>query len=69
MCFAFILVISLVLASYGNDGSRQILDDFREAYYWLWQVSIDREKQIDRELRTYIVCQIDREINEMLRID
>merc|ERR1712013_896256 len=21
----------------GNDGSRQILDDFREAYYWLWQ--------------------------------
>ena len=28
----------LVLASYGNDGSRQILDDFREAYYWLWQV-------------------------------
>jgi len=28
---------SIVLASYGNDGSRQILDDFREAYYWLWQ--------------------------------
>ena len=28
-----------VLASYGNDGSRQILDDFREAYYWLWQVN------------------------------
>ena len=71
MCFAFILVISLVLASYGNDGSRQILDDFREAYYWLWQVSTDTEKQIDREKDswTYIVCQIDREINEMLRID
>jgi hypothetical protein len=32
-----IFVLS-VLASYGNDGSRQILDDFREAYYWLWQV-------------------------------
>merc|ERR1712123_377899 len=28
---------SIVLASYGNDGSRQILDDFRDAYYWLWQ--------------------------------
>lgn len=28
---------SIVLASYGNDGTRQILDDFREAYYWLWQ--------------------------------
>merc|ERR1719450_12638 len=28
---------SIVLASYGNDGSRQILDDFRKAYYWLWQ--------------------------------
>ncbi|GLH01382.1 Dolichyl-diphosphooligosaccharide--protein glycosyltransferase subunit STT3B [Gryllus bimaculatus] len=26
---------SIVLASYGQDGSRQILDDFREAYYWL----------------------------------
>ena len=32
---------SIVLASYGNDGSRQILDDFREAYYWLWQVLRD----------------------------
>merc|ERR1712198_8476 len=32
---------SIVLASYGNDGSRQILDDFREAYYWLWQNSAD----------------------------
>merc|ERR1719278_382389 len=28
---------SIVLASYGNDGSRQILDDFREAYRWLSQ--------------------------------
>ncbi|KAF2355745.1 Oligosaccharyl transferase STT3 subunit [Trinorchestia longiramus] len=28
---------SIVLASYGQDGSRQILDDFREAYYWLAQ--------------------------------
>ncbi|KAA3674375.1 dolichyl-diphosphooligosaccharide---protein glycosyltransferase [Paragonimus westermani] len=28
---------SIVLASYGGDGSRHILDDFREAYFWLWQ--------------------------------
>lgn len=28
---------SIVLASYNNDGSRMILDDFREAYYWLAQ--------------------------------
>ncbi|KAH8874286.1 Dolichyl-diphosphooligosaccharide--protein glycosyltransferase subunit STT3B [Schistosoma japonicum] len=28
---------SIVLASYGKDGSRFILDDFREAYFWLWQ--------------------------------
>ncbi|XP_075261616.1 dolichyl-diphosphooligosaccharide--protein glycosyltransferase subunit STT3B-like [Convolutriloba macropyga] len=26
---------SVVLASQNNDGSRNILDDFREAYYWL----------------------------------
>lgn len=26
---------SIVLASYRDDGSRVILDDFREAYYWL----------------------------------
>ena len=26
---------SIVLASYNNDGSRFIIDDFREAYYWL----------------------------------
>uniref|UniRef100_A0A8K9UI46 dolichyl-diphosphooligosaccharide--protein glycotransferase n=1 Tax=Oncorhynchus mykiss TaxID=8022 RepID=A0A8K9UI46_ONCMY len=28
---------SVVLASYNNDGTRNILDDFREAYYWLRQ--------------------------------
>ncbi|CAH8540081.1 unnamed protein product [Schistosoma turkestanicum] len=28
---------SIVLASYGSDGTRYILDDFREAYFWLWQ--------------------------------
>ncbi|ELU11110.1 hypothetical protein CAPTEDRAFT_179664 [Capitella teleta] len=28
---------SIVLASYGQDGARNILDDFREAYYWLRQ--------------------------------
>lgn len=28
---------SIVLASYSNDGSKAILDDFREAYYWLSQ--------------------------------
>ncbi|KAK3867873.1 hypothetical protein Pcinc_026702 [Petrolisthes cinctipes] len=28
---------SIVLATYGQDGTRQILDDFREAYYWLSQ--------------------------------
>lgn len=32
---------SIVLASYGQDGSRQILDDFREAYYWLSQNTAD----------------------------
>ncbi|KAI9554306.1 hypothetical protein GHT06_019578 [Daphnia sinensis] len=32
---------SIVLASYGQDGSRQIIDDFREAYYWLWQNTRD----------------------------
>jgi len=26
---------SIVLASYNSDGSRHILDDFREAYFWL----------------------------------
>ncbi|KAI3358710.1 hypothetical protein L3Q82_015119, partial [Scortum barcoo] len=28
---------SVVLASYNHDGTRNILDDFREAYYWLRQ--------------------------------
>lgn len=28
---------SIVLSSYSSDGSRAILDDFREAYYWLAQ--------------------------------
>lgn len=32
---------SIVLASYSNDGSRVILDDFREAYYWLSQNTRD----------------------------
>ncbi|CAG9830193.1 unnamed protein product [Diabrotica balteata] len=32
---------SIVLASYGSDGSRQILDDFREAYFWLSQNTAD----------------------------
>ncbi|KAF6038743.1 STT3B [Bugula neritina] len=32
---------SIVLASYNHDGSRMILDDFREAYYWLRQNTDD----------------------------
>lgn len=28
---------SVVLANYNQDGTKTILDDFREAYYWLWQ--------------------------------
>jgi dolichyl-diphosphooligosaccharide--protein glycosyltransferase len=28
---------SVVLASQGQDGSQHIIDDFREAYYWLRQ--------------------------------
>ena len=32
---------SIVLASYSSDGSRQILDDFREAYFWLSQNTAD----------------------------
>ncbi|GLV42191.1 Catalytic subunit 3B of the oligosaccharyltransferase complex [Carabus blaptoides fortunei] len=32
---------SIVLASYSGDGSRQILDDFREAYFWLSQNTAD----------------------------
>ena len=32
---SFSLSPSIVLASYNQDGSRHILDDFREAYFWL----------------------------------
>eukprot|EP00053_Salpingoeca_punica_P010927 m.97578 g.97578 ORF g.97578 m.97578 type:complete len:756 (-) comp15536_c0_seq1:213-2480(-) len=28
---------SVVLSTYNNDGSKAIIDDFREAYFWLWQ--------------------------------
>nr|CAB3266667.1 dolichyl-diphosphooligosaccharide--protein glycosyltransferase subunit STT3B-like [Phallusia mammillata] len=35
---------SVVLASYNNDGSRVILDDFREAYHWLRQNTHDRAR-------------------------
>jgi len=35
---------SIVLASYNNDGSRMILDDFREAYYWLAQNTDDKAR-------------------------
>lgn len=35
---------SIVLASYGNDGTRQILDDFREAYFWLSQNTADEAR-------------------------
>lgn len=35
---------SIVLASYGSDGSRQILDDFREAYFWLSQNTADEAR-------------------------
>ena len=28
---------SIVLSARGGDGGRIIFDDFREAYYWLWQ--------------------------------
>ncbi|KAF4518973.1 hypothetical protein B566_EDAN007760 [Ephemera danica] len=35
---------SIVLASYSNDGTRQILDDFREAYYWLSQNTEDHAR-------------------------
>jgi dolichyl-diphosphooligosaccharide--protein glycosyltransferase len=35
---------SIVLASYSNDGSRVILDDFREAYYWLSQNTEDEAR-------------------------
>lgn len=32
---------SIVLASYSNDGGKAILDDFREAYFWLAQNTPD----------------------------
>lgn len=35
---------SIVLASYGSDGTRQILDDFREAYFWLSQNTADEAR-------------------------
>ena len=35
---------SIVLASYSHDGSRVILDDFREAYYWLSQNTHDKAR-------------------------
>ncbi|XP_052252612.1 dolichyl-diphosphooligosaccharide--protein glycosyltransferase subunit STT3B-like [Dreissena polymorpha] len=35
---------SIVLASYNNDGSRTILDDFREAYYWLRENTEDKAR-------------------------
>jgi len=35
---------SVVFASYSSDGSRQILDDFREAYYWLSQNTDDHAR-------------------------
>lgn len=35
---------SIVLASYSSDGSRQILDDFREAYFWLSQNTADEAR-------------------------
>ncbi|CAG0894342.1 unnamed protein product [Darwinula stevensoni] len=28
---------SIIIATYSHDGTRHIIDDFREAYYWLWQ--------------------------------
>ncbi|CAG2209217.1 STT3 [Mytilus edulis] len=35
---------SIVLASYNHDGSRTILDDFREAYFWLRQNTGDKAR-------------------------
>ncbi|KAJ8306809.1 hypothetical protein KUTeg_014893 [Tegillarca granosa] len=35
---------SIVLASYNHDGSKTILDDFREAYYWLRQNTHDKAR-------------------------
>ncbi|KAJ3194007.1 oligosaccharyl transferase stt3 subunit [Irineochytrium annulatum] len=35
---------SIVLASRGSDGNQMIIDDFREAYYWLRQNSDEKAK-------------------------
>ena len=35
---------SIVLASYNNDGTRHIIDDFREAYYWLRKNTAERAR-------------------------
>jgi len=35
---------SIVLASRNRDGSQRIIDDFREAYYWLRQNSPEDSK-------------------------
>ncbi|XP_038076647.1 dolichyl-diphosphooligosaccharide--protein glycosyltransferase subunit STT3B-like [Patiria miniata] len=35
---------SIVLATYNNDGTRNILDDFREAYYWLSQNTGEKDR-------------------------
>ncbi|XP_013396956.1 dolichyl-diphosphooligosaccharide--protein glycosyltransferase subunit STT3B [Lingula anatina] len=35
---------SIVLATYGQDGTRNILDDFREAYYWLRQNTHEKSR-------------------------
>ncbi|XP_070550384.1 dolichyl-diphosphooligosaccharide--protein glycosyltransferase subunit STT3B-like [Ptychodera flava] len=35
---------SIVLASYNHDGTRNILDDFREAYHWLRQNTDDHAR-------------------------
>ncbi|XP_022084626.1 dolichyl-diphosphooligosaccharide--protein glycosyltransferase subunit STT3B-like [Acanthaster planci] len=35
---------SIVLATYNNDGTRNILDDFREAYYWLRKNTGERDR-------------------------
>jgi len=35
---------SIVLASHDHDGTRHILDDFREAYYWLAQNTADEAR-------------------------
>ncbi|KAH9636439.1 hypothetical protein HF086_006254 [Spodoptera exigua] len=54
---------SIVLASYGNDGTRKILDDFREAYGWLSQnTAEDARAMASNESAAY-------EIMTMLDVD